>query len=306
MDVLLADPDSARRAAAEAVLTAAGYAVRAFARAPEAVAACREAAPEVILVDEDACRADDLRVIDAIKRDPDLFGIGVVVRSRDLDVDDALDGMARGAHVVLIDPLADAELVTAVRSAARTSALQEELRNRAVALEELAFSDALTNVPNRRFLDRRLAALVSGARRHGRSFAVVLVDADRFKRVNDVHGHAVGDEVLVALGGRLRARLREEDELGRFGGEEFLALLPETGADAAAAVAEGLREEVAERPIPTDAGPLPMTISAGWAVWQEGEAPHELLTRADEALYVAKRAGRNRVEGFPTEARTSR
>jgi two-component system cell cycle response regulator len=306
MDVLLADPDAARRAAATQALEAGGCRVRAYARAPEAVEACREAPPAVVLVDEDACRADDLRVIDAIKRDPDLFGIGVVVRSRHLDVDDALDGMARGAHVILVDPLADAELVTAVRSAARTGALQEELRNRAEALEQLAFSDGLTGLPNRRFLDRRLAAMISAANRHGRPFSVVLVDADRFKPVNDTHGHGVGDEVLTVLGERLRARLRTEDDLGRFGGEEFLALLPETEGEDAAEVADALREEVGRWPIDTVAGEIPMTVSAGWAVWREGEAAHELLARADEALYRAKEAGRNRVEGEVIAGRTSR
>lgn len=280
------------------LLRSVGWRVDAAAGAREGVEACRREPPAVVLVDEDACRADALRLLDEIKTDPDLFAIGVIVRARRLDVDDALDGLARGAHGVLVDPVADAELVATVRSAARTGVLQEELRNRAVDLERLAFTDALTAVPNRRFLDRQLAALVSGARRHGRPLAVALVDIDRFKPINDTHGHGVGDVVIAETARRLGARLREEDHLGRYGGEEFLVLLPDTDAEAAAAVAEDLREEVAARPVATAAGALPVTVSVGWAVWDD-EPPHALLARTDDALYEAKESGRDRVVGAP-------
>lgn len=305
LDVLVVDPDEDRRRAAADTLRSVGCAVREFASAPDAIAACAQRLPSVIVVDEDACRADDLRVIDAIKGDPELFGIGVVVRARRLDVDEALDGFARGAHGVLVDPLADAELVATVRSAARTGVLQEELRSRAEALERLAFFDGLTGIANRRFLDRQLEALISGSRRHGRPLAVALVDADRFKRINDSRGHAVGDEVLSEVARRLGARLRTEDHIGRFGGEEFLVLLPDTGADDAAAVAESLRAEVSSRPVVVEGGEVDVTVSMGWAVW-EGDTAHALVARADAALYRAKAEGRNRVTGAPTGARTSR
>ncbi|MCW2966922.1 MAG: diguanylate cyclase [Solirubrobacteraceae bacterium] len=297
LDVLLADPDRQRRRDAAEVLRSVGWSVREFDGAAAAVEACHELAPAVVLADVDACRADDLRMIDAIKRDPDLFGIGVVIRGRRLDVDDALDGLARGAHGMLVDPVADAELVASVRSAARTGLLQEELRSRAEALERLAFSDGLTEIPNRRFLDRQLGALISGARRHGRPLAVAMVDIDRFKAVNDAHGHAVGDIVIAEVARRLGARLRTEDHLGRFGGEEFLVLLPDATQDAAAAVAEDLRQEVTSAPIATGVGPLDVTVSIGWAVWDDAEPAHALVARADAAMYRAKGDGRNCVRG---------
>jgi two-component system cell cycle response regulator len=294
--VLLADPDARRRRHAAAVLRSVGWHVREAAGAEEAVRACREALPAVVVADIE-CRADGLEVIDAIKRDPDLFGVGVVVRARELNIDDALEGLARGAHDMLVDPVADAELVASVRSAARTCSLQEELRNRAESLEQLAFSDGLTAIPNRRFLDRQLSALISSARRHGRALAVALIDIDRFKAVNDAHGHAVGDVVLAEVARRLGARLRAEDHLGRFGGEEFLALLPDTSEQAAVAVAESLRREVCSRPIDTEAGPLRVTVSVGWAVWRNDQPAHRLVARADDAMYRAKADGRNRVRG---------
>lgn len=304
LHVAVVDPDAVRRRASASVLRAVGWGVDEHDGVAVALEALRGDPPAVVLVDQDACSAESLPMIDAIKRDPDLFGIAVVVRARRLDVDVALDGLGRGAHGMLVDPVADAELVATVRSAARTALLQEELRTRAHALEQLAFTDALSGVPNRRFLDRQLGALVSGARRHGRPLSVALVDIDRFKAVNDVHGHAVGDEVIARVARRLGARLRAEDHLGRYGGEEFLVLLPDTDPEAAAAVAEDLRAEVAARPVATGAGPLPVTVSVGWATWDD-EPVHELLARADDALYTAKRAGRDRVCGAPTAARTS-
>ena len=304
--VLLADPDPERRGRAAKLLRSVGWRVREVTGAQEAVRACRQELPAVVVADVDACRADDLRMIDAIKRDPDLFGVGVVVRARALDVDDALDGLARGAHDMLVDPVADAQLVASVRSAARTGSLEEALRNRAERLEQLAFSDGLTAIPNRRFLDRQLGALISSTRRHGRSLAVSLVDIDRFKAVNDGHGHGVGDAVLAEVARRLGARLRAEDHLGRFGGEEFLVLLPDTAEPAAVAVAEGLRREVCSRPIDTEAGPLQVTVSVGWAVWNDAEPGHRLVARADDAMYRAKADGRNRVRGAAGTVRSGR
>ena len=125
-----------------------------------------------------------------------------------------------------------------------------------------------------------------------------MIDIDHFKAVNDEHGHAAGDRVLAAVAGSMREHLRAEDQLGRLGGEEFLALLPDAGAHAAASAAEKLRGEVGALEVEHDGRDLGVTISVGWATW-EGESPDELLRRADEALYEAKRAGRDRVEGAP-------
>jgi diguanylate cyclase (GGDEF)-like protein len=127
---------------------------------------------------------------------------------------------------------------------------------------------------------------------------VAILDLDHFKRINDAHGHKAGDAVLVAAAHALRAHLRAEDQLGRLGGEEFLVLLPDTEARAAAHVAEKLRAEVARAPTP-----VAVTVSIGVAAW-DGEAPEALLHRADEALYAAKQAGRDRVMAATLHGRT--
>jgi diguanylate cyclase (GGDEF)-like protein len=126
--------------------------------------------------------------------------------------------------------------------------------------------------------------------------AVLMIDIDHFKRLNDSHGHAVGDRALLHLATVMGSKLREIDHLARWGGEEFLALLPATGADEAQALAERLCERVRSMPLATEAGRLPLTASVGVAEWL---GPHDslqaLIGRADEALYAAKRDGRDRV-----------
>ena len=155
--------------------------------------------------------------------------------------------LSRGAQDFLIEPVREAELIARVRAAGRTKILQEELAAQSKRFEDELFEDPLTRVRNRRFLFSQLEALVSGARRHGRPLAVAMIDIDGFKAVNDSHGHEIGDRVLVATGESLGRALRAEDVLGRLGGEEFLALLPDTAEEAAAHAAERLRTAVAER-----------------------------------------------------------
>ena len=160
-----------------------------------------------------------------------------------------------------------------MQAAGRTKVLQEELVDQTARLEVQLFEDPLTQLKNRRFLFSQLRSLMSGARRHGRPMAVAMIDLDGFKAINDAHGHAVGDEALVAAAEALGRALRAEDVLGRIGGEEFLALLPDTDDDAAARTGERLRAAVEAA-----AGPVPMTASVGCAVLEAApEAPDDLV-----------------------------
>ncbi len=167
-------------------------------------------------------------------------------------------------------------------------ALQRELRR-------LARTDALTGLHNRRDLERRMAEEISRSRRHGRPLSVVIGDLDHFKRVNDAFGHAVGDAVLRAVGVRMRRSLRSEDLAVRWGGEEFLLLLPDTDRDEAVQVADKIRRTISEEPIDCDGRQVPVTISLGVAELAEGENVADFFRRADVAMYRAKDEGRNRV-----------
>ncbi|WP_179105712.1 GGDEF domain-containing protein [Vreelandella utahensis] len=163
-------------------------------------------------------------------------------------------------------------------------------------LEQSASTDVLTGLANRRAFDARLEAEHARCRRQGTSYALIMADLDHFKHVNDTHGHDVGDEVLTELAQRLKGALRTEDELGRWGGEEFMVLLRDGGQHEAEPVAEKLRLAVADTPFHTSAGPLSITTSLGIAVFNGEEMPSMVARRADLALYAAKENGRNRCE----------
>lgn len=164
-------------------------------------------------------------------------------------------------------------------------------------LEKVAALDGLTGCYNRRFGLARLREEFARARRMEAPLAVVLFDIDHFKAINDTHGHLAGDRVLMWVARQARVSLRQGDVLIRYGGEEFLAVLPFAGEDEAAAAAERVRQAVAAMPLPNGRETIPVTLSAGVAGWPPtaAESETELIDLADAALYFAKRSGRNRV-----------
>jgi diguanylate cyclase (GGDEF)-like protein len=290
--VLVAHPYHGARRAVRAVLEPLGCVVSEAGRPEELLDVARRRRPHVVLLDAALEREAGASLVGEIKSDPDLFAIAVVLVGADGDASDALAAMERGAHDVLPDGADAFQLAARVRAARRGSDMQELLLTRERELERLAYYDELTGLPNRRSVLRQLEALLSRARRHGHSLAVLMVDADHFKALNDRHGHAAGDDALRALADRLRERLRAEDIAGRFGGEEFVIGLPDAGAAGAASVAEDVRSAVAERPMTIAGHLLTLTVSVGWAAWQD-EDLGQLLALADGALYEAKAAGRD-------------
>jgi diguanylate cyclase (GGDEF)-like protein len=246
----------------------------------------------VVLLDAAMEREARTSMIGEIKSDPELFAIAIVLVGAHGDAAGALAAMERGAHDVLPDDADAFELAARVRAARRGSDMQELLLTRERELERLAYYDELTGLPNRRSVLRQLEALISRGRRHGHAMALLMVDADHFKAVNDLHGHAAGDAALRALAERLCERLRTEDVAGRFGGEEFVIALPDADAAGAVAVAEGVRAAVSARPLTIAGRELSLTVSVGWATWEDDDLG-QLLARADGALYEAKAAGRD-------------
>ena len=296
MQVLVAHTDPSVRQQVQDWLRPRGHRVLEADRGERALELCRAELPDVALVEE-AMQAGDRALLDAVKRDVDLFRIAVVLVGDELELAPILDALRHGAQDVLRSPIEPSELIARVRAAERTKVLQEELTEQSRRLESLIFGDELTGLPNRRFLLTQLSALVSGARRHDRPLSAVMVDIDHFKVVNDTYGHAVGDAVLAAVASTLRERLREEDWVGRLGGEEFLALLPDEELEGAAVVAEGLRSAIEHIGVREGGDTLRVTVSVGWATLEDSEGAEALLRRADEALYAAKAAGRNVTRG---------
>lgn len=264
----------------------------------DAIDQLQDVAPDVVLCDMEMPRVDGHGVLAWLRAHPELSSTPVVFLTAIDSVDDAVRALDGGAHDYLRKPFEPVELVSRVRAALRTRRLQDELRARNEELEQLVTTDVLTGLRNRRFLAGELERSVSQVRRHGGSLAVLLLDVDHFKRVNDEHGHHVGDDVLVTVALRLGAALRIEDVLARWGGEEFLVLAPDTDGAGAAVLAERLRAAVAAGPVRVlPALDVAVSVSVGWTTFADGDDPDELLRRADGALYDAKDAGRNAVRG---------
>lgn len=269
-----------RRGTAE-VLTAQG-------RPAEALAAWSE----VLRDERDRSQrrlAEQLQAQDAARRVQTLQRENELLQARSRDAERALAAEARARWATT------AVVLMLVAGAAGGLWWMTRVNRR---IREVAARDALTGLLNRRSV---LAATAVGdaRRRRDRALALVLIDVDHFKRVNDTHGHAAGDEVLRQVAARLRHGLRGDDLIARWGGEEFLLVLHGAGLDAAAALAERQRRLVAELPVvlPQTAAPLVVTVSAGVSVVADGERTLEAaLERADRALYRAKAAGRNTVE----------
>jgi two-component system, cell cycle response regulator len=290
--VLVAHRYHGTRRAIRAVLEPLGCSIVEASAVTEVLAAARRRRPHVLLLDAALEGETGSTLLGAIKSDPDLFPIAVVLIGADSGVRDTLAALERGAHDVLAADAEAHELAARVRSARRAHETQELLLSRERELERLAYYDELTGLPNRRSVLRQLNALLARARRHDHSVALLMVDADHFKELNDRHGHLAGDAALCALAERFRERLRTEDVVGRFGGEEFVIGLPDADSDGAARVAEAVRAAVADRPVVLAGKEVTLTVSVGFAAWQDDEL-EPLLARADRALYAAKAAGRN-------------
>jgi len=296
--VLVVDHAPQNRAAARAPLAGAGYVVHEAGDGAEALGMAARERPNVILLDVAGSREDGIGVLAALQSDADLSEVPVVVLGERTEPAAAIEALRQGAHDYVARPFDDAELVARVHSATRTKMLRDELRARNAQLERLASTDALTGLYNRRFLDTQARTLGSRSRRHDSALAALLIDIDGFKAINDSHGHAAGDAVLDAVGDRLRSRLRAEDLVGRWGGEEFLVLAPDTGAGGAAALAEDLRAAVGVAAVEVEGVRVAVTVSVGWATWSGPDDDAEaLLRRADAGLYAAKAAGRDAVRG---------
>ena len=288
----------------------------------------RDERPDLLLLDIMMPHLSGYEVAQALQKDAATVSIPIIFVTARSEMEDRLQGLGLATDYVC-KPFAVPELLARVRAALRIHQLQEELRVSNQRLSRLAVTDELTNLANRRGFLRELEEELMRARRFGHSIALLLFDLDRFKTINDNWGHARGDVVLQQFARVLEEQSRRVDRIGRLGGEEFVALLPNTGADGAAIFAEKVRAATQETQIrlandgSDDTITIRITVSAGVAVfasWTQGtqdktEAfPHSLdgalhdsfddenisiialalLRVADTCLYQAKNDGRNR------------
>ena len=269
-----------------------GYEVVQAVDGESALAQSRLTRPDAILLDIEMPGLDGHLVLAELKADRDLSDIPVVFLTGLTSTDDMVAGLRAGAHDYLRKPFEPAELLARIGGAVRIKRLQDELRIRSDELDRLSRIDALTGLYNRRHIDEQLQKEGSAAHRHQQPLAIVLLDIDHFKQVNDLEGHPAGDQVLREFARRLQTSIRIDDVLGRWGGEEFLIIAPHTDVDDAIALCDRLRRSIAERPIDLGDHSLSLTVSIGCAVGLK--PPAELVDHADAALYQSKADGRNR------------
>jgi diguanylate cyclase (GGDEF)-like protein len=284
-----------------------GYEVDAAADGKEALEKVRAQPPDLILLDLMLPDIDGYEISRRIKGDERLPFIPIILVTARDSTQDKVAGLDAGADDYLTKPINFPELEARVRSMLRIKRLQDELEEKNRALRRLSISDGLTGLFNHRHIHGLLHDEFERAVRNGHPLTVAMFDFDFFKTVNDTYGHPVGDRVLLQMAEILRRTAREIDRIGRYGGEEFMVILPETGIEDGAVFVERVRGETARQAF--DVGrdaPIRMTISAGVASY-----PHDLvldketLVRlADEALYAAKAGGRDRVVRFDELALT--
>lgn len=253
---------------------------------------------DVIVCDLEMPGMDGFKFLAMRNSREELRDVPVIMLTGREDLETKIRGLDQGASDYVTKPFDPAELVARVRVQLKIKTLQDALKKSNQLLLQLSNTDPLTGLHNRRYLMETLATEVERSCRTDIPLSLVMIDIDHFKRVNDTYGHQVGDAVLVAIAALLQGQLRPYDTAARFGGEEFVLVLPSTELMAAGAVAERLRKLTANLSFAKEgAADLELTISAGVAVVSPGSIVNadDLIRQADTALYRGKQDGRNRV-----------
>ncbi|HUF65456.1 MAG TPA: diguanylate cyclase [Gemmatimonadaceae bacterium] len=305
--ILVVDDHADNVEVLRARLDAKGYEVSTASGGEEALQAVAAAAPDLILLDVMMPHVDGKEVARRIKSDHRLPFIPIIMQTALDSTQDRVEGLDAGADDYITKPINFSELEARIRSMLRIKALQDDLEQRERELEDMndrlrkmAQTDGLTEVDNRRYLEERLQEMIEHSTRLQEPLACVMCDIDHFKSVNDTYGHQAGDAVLKEFAGLLRDHAREIDRVGRYGGEEFVILLPGTLLDEGVTFAERLRHAVEMHIFRIAGATVKRTMSCGVAAWPHTDIRTEddLLRAADDALYAAKELGRNRVVRF--------
>jgi len=261
-------------------------------------------AVELVIASLSLPDGDALRLVSQWRANESSRRLPILLIADDSELPRLAKGLDLGANDYLIRPVDRNELLARVRTQIRRKRLEERLRENYQRSLSLALTDELTGLYNRRYVFAHLSELLGRMTEGSGDTALMLVDVDHFKQVNDCHGHPAGDAVLRELAKRAMRQVRSVDLVGRLGGEEFVVVMPETSLGGAIVVAERLRIAVADEPfiLQGKSDKLPLTVSIGIAMTGEGyDTLETLMQRADDALYAAKNAGRNRIITLPAQ-----
>ena len=297
MRILIAEDDPVSRRLLESTLSKWGYQVIVCSDGISALQALqRPDAPSLVLLDWMMPGMDGVEVCREIRqgmREPYTYVLLLTARNQRSDI---ITGLGAGADDYIVKPFDANELRMRLRAGRRILDLQAELIFAREELRDQATRDSLTRLWNRAAILDILQSELGRARRGEAPVSIILADLDYFKRINDTYGHLVGDAVLRETASRMRSAIRPYDEIGRYGGEEFLLVLPKCGAEAAVALGERLQIAINEEAIMLDEGSIPITLSFGIATSDVATEMQAFLSAADTALYRAKDNGRNRFE----------
>jgi diguanylate cyclase (GGDEF)-like protein len=302
MKILIAEDDAVSRRLLEATLTRWGYEVVTCCDGQEAWEALQqEDAPSLAILDWMMPRMDGLEVCRRVRKlESDIYRYLILLTAKS-QKEDLIEGLGAGADDYVTKPLNRQEMRVRLRAGRRILELQDALIEASDRMKDKASRDPLTGLWNHEEIFRIIEAELERAGREESSLAVIMADLDRFKRVNDTYGHLAGDSVLRAVAERISASVRPYDFVARYGGEEYLVVVTDCGAEQAEELAERIREAIGSKPIDTPEGLLDITLSLGVATTEGMAAPdaEKLIGLADSALYKAKSGGRNRVELAP-------
>ncbi|WP_017937034.1 response regulator [Zestomonas thermotolerans] len=284
--VLVIDDSRAQATHTERMLNNAGIVTQVITEPLQALDALAEFQPDLIILDMYMPECSGPELAKVIRQHERYVSVPIIYLSAEDDLDKQLDAMGEGGDDFLTKPIKPRHLIATVRTRA----------SRARNLKARMVRDSLTGLYNHTYTLQLLEDAASRARRDGRPLTFAMLDIDHFKKVNDTYGHPMGDRVIKSLALFLKQRLRKTDHIGRYGGEEFAVILPDTDLDTAAKVLDEIRRRFSEIIYPAEPEDLRCTFSCGIAELAEGMDCNTLSKQADEALYVAKRGGRNRVE----------
>ena len=314
MKIVTADDEPAVRVLLARQLRRAGFDVTACSNGREALEAIAATGANVVLADWMMPELDGLELCRAVREMSESGALGfvyfILLTAKADDKRHVVEAFDAGADDFLTKPYVEDELLARLRAGVRIIDLQNLVTARQIEvhkinarmailnrkLQELATTDDLTKLNNRRCMLERLRENWTLAERHQRPMSFIMLDVDHFKRFNDSYGHEAGDVVLVQVAARIKSQLRNADVCGRLGGEEFAVLCPETDLEGTAQVAERIRDAIETHRLTHNGVSLSVTISAGVAQRSQQHSNCDaLIAEADRALYAAKNAGRNRV-----------
>jgi diguanylate cyclase (GGDEF)-like protein len=304
MKVLIADDSAPSRAMLKGSLSRWGYEVILATNGAEAWEVMAQPDPPAMAILDwvmpEMTGPEVCRKVREKRREPYTY---IILLTSKHTKEEIVEGMDAGADDYVVKPFDQHELQVRLRAGKRIVDLQIELLQAREELRERANKDLLTMLPNRSAIGRNLEQEISRCHRERRTVGVILLDIDHFKKINDTYGHFAGDAVLRETAARLRGNMRDYDEVGRYGGEEFLVVLPNCDMEQAANQAERMRHRLHATPMVVDGIEIPVSASFGVTVSDGSERGPDLFVRvADEALYRAKANGRNQVVRLTLEA----